>query len=222
MRILRLEVNTGNMEEQLAFYRDSLEVQVDKIEDGSFEVVLGYSVLKFIQDEEATPYHIAIHIPDNEEEKALEWLKSRVSVLKNEGNEIIDFSGWNAKSLYFYDKNKNVMEFIARKDLNPSAAIEFSGHSLHGIAEVGLATHNIEEKYNFLNKHCGLEVYDGSFQEFCAIGGDRGLLITIDKNVKKWFPTGDRAFASEFRMSFSHGDERHDITYIKDRLVSSR
>tara|TARA_R100001369_G_scaffold38256_1_gene63810 strand:- start:18578 stop:18931 length:354 start_codon:yes stop_codon:yes gene_type:complete len=92
------------------------------------------------------------------------------------------------------------MEFISRKNLNGVLTEDFSEKSILGISEIGLATTNIEEKFSFLKEQCGLEVYDGNFHKFCAIGDDEGLLITINSEKKKWYPTGDIAYNSDFNI----------------------
>jgi catechol-2,3-dioxygenase len=218
MKIEKLEIASADIGKQLHFYRDLLELEIRDQDERSFEIVMGYSILKFWQDTNFTPYHIAIHIPDRQEEIALRWLKSRVSILKNDQEEIVDFSGWDAKSVYFYDEDKNIMEFIARGNLNKPSSEDFSEKSLLGIAEIGLATNNIEEKFNFLQQKCGLEIFDGNFEKFCAIGDHQGLLITINKNLKDWFPNGDEAFSSDFRIEFSHKGSNYDLDFINDCL----
>jgi catechol-2,3-dioxygenase len=218
MKIEKLEIATADIEKQLHFYRDLLGLKIRNQEERSFEIAIGFSILKFRQDTNFTPYHIAIHIPDKQEGIALTWLKSRVSVLKNNLDEIVDFSAWDAKSIYFYDEDKNIMEFIARRDFNKPFSEVFSVKSLLGIAEIGLATNNIEEKFNFLQQNCGLNIFDGNFEKFCAIGDHQGLLITINKNLKAWFPSGDEAFSSDFRIKFSHKGFNYDLDFINDCL----
>jgi hypothetical protein len=218
MKIEKLEIRSANLGEQLKFYRDLLELETKNYNGKSFELTVGYTQIKFIQDAAATPYHIAIHIPDRQEKEALRWVKERVAVLKNNNDEIIDFSGWDAKSVYFYDKDKNIMEFIARRRFNEPKTPIFSEKSLVGLAEVGLATHHIESKFEFLKKNCHLEVFDGNFEKFCAVGDDKGLLITINKELKDWFPTNDKAYASPFSIWFSHGDNTCALKFEEDQL----
>lgn len=220
MKIKKLQIWSGNVAEQLKFYRDLLGLEILKYNEDSFEVQVGYSVLKIVHQEDATPYHIAIHIPDRQEEKALEWIKERVSVLKSNNEEIIDFSNWHAKSLYFYDADKNIMEFISRSQFREPETALFTEKNLIGIAEVGLATDDIREKFNFLNEECSLEIYDGNFEKFCAIGDDAGLLITINKNEKDWFPTSDNAYASGFKLEFRHMGQDHFFKFEQDKLKS--
>jgi len=218
MKIEKLEIATADIGKQLHFYRDLLGLEILEQEEMSFKIAMGFSVLKLRQDNNFTPYHIAIHIPDKQEGIALTWLKSRVPIQKNNLDEIVDFSAWDAKSVYFYDEDKNIMEFIARGNFNKPFSEVFSGKSLLGIAEIGLATNNIEEKFKFLKQNCGLEVFDGNFEKFCAIGDHQGLIITINKNLKDWFPTGDEAFSSDFRIKFSHKGSKYDLDFINDCL----
>ncbi|MFO7720079.1 MAG: VOC family protein [Gillisia sp.] len=218
MKITELEIATTRLLKQLKFYRDTLGLEIKKEDEDSFEVILGYSVLKFQQTEDAFPYHIAFHIPDKQEHQALKWLKKRVEILKDNQEEIVDFSGWNAKSIYFYDEDFNILELISRRDFNKPESPDFSEKNMLGIAEVGLATAFIEEKYQFLHQKFGLEVFDGDFENFCAIGDEKGLFITIDKNLKDWFPTGDEAFSSNFRIKFEHQGKNCEVAFGKDRL----
>lgn len=218
MKIEKLEIAAADIGKQLHFYRDLFGLEIRDQQERSFEIVVGSSILKFRQDTHFTPYHIAIHIPDKQEEKALAWLKSRVSILKNDQDEIVDFSAWDAKSVYFYDEDKNIMEFISRRDFNKPVSEVFSEKSLLGIAEIGLATNDIEEKFNFLHQQFKLEVFDGNFEKFCAIGDHQGLLITINKKLKDWFPNGDQAFSSDFKIEFSHKGSNYDLDFINDCL----
>lgn len=218
MKIKKLQLYSSNLKEQLHFYRDTLSLQVKQNSEENFEVQIGYSLLEFQFKQDAKPYHIAFHIPDHQEEEALEWVKERMPVLKNNSEEIIDFSAWNAKSLYFYDADKNILEFISRGDLNKPQSALFSEKSILGVAEIGIATTQVREKFNFLNSQFGLEKYDGDFEKFCAIGDDLGLFITIDRTKKDWFPTDDKAHAAEFRVYFSHRDREYRLNFEKDNF----
>ncbi|MDT0687272.1 VOC family protein [Autumnicola psychrophila] len=218
MKIEKLQIFTSNLEAQIAFYRNVMELEIQNEDKNSFELTLGYTVLRFEKKEGATPYHIAFHIPDNEEKEALKWLKKKVAIQKSGDDEIVDFSNWNAKSIYFYDADKNILEFISRRNLNPKQLAYFSAESIAGIAEIGLATTNIEEKFFFLHRECCLEIFDGNLEKFCAVGDPEGLIITIKKNLKDWFPVDDKAFSSEFALDFTHENQKCKIVYQDEQL----
>lgn len=218
MKIEHLKVYSQKIEEQKEFYRSRLNFPVEEISESSFAVQIGYSTLEFHQRDSATPYHIAFHIPSMQEELAQLWLKDRVEILKSEGHEIVDFPAWKAKSLYFYDEDKNIIELISRNTFHPASSTVFSSQSIFGISEIGLATGNVQEAFNFFNKNLFLEKFTGDFETFCATGDDEGLFIIINKERKDWFPSGDDAYASEFEAKISDQKYRATVAY-KDQSL---
>lgn len=219
MKIHTLQIYTDNIREQLRFYRDKLNLKITDYTEEYFEVETGYSRLRFQQKENATAYHIAFHIPDKQHNEALEWVKERIPVLEGNGQEIVDFLAWSAKSLYFYDEDKNIIEFISRESFSKPESTLFSEKSILGISEIGLVTENIEEKIEFLKSNFELEMYDGDSERFCAIGDNEGLFITINQKLKDWFPTDDKAYKSEFEIEFSHKETKHSLVFKNDKLT---
>ena len=218
MKIAHLQVFTGNLQEQQDFYGKVLQLQLKNVSDTSFQVKVGFSVLEFQKKKSVKPYHIAFHIPALQEEKALNWLKDRVSILKDGEEEIVNFSGWKAKSIYFYDADKNVIEFISRRHFFPPESEEFSEESIVGISEIGLATSDVKSAFEFLNANFSLKKFTGDYERFCATGDDEGLFIVINKEQKDWFPSDDKAFASEFKIGFSTASGKEEMAYKNERL----
>lgn len=221
MKIEKLEIETTNIQQQFAFYSELLGLPVVQKDEDQFSVQIGYSSLKFQQKQKATPYHIAFHIPAYFEEKALAWLKERVKIQSfnsEKKNEIVDFSSWNAKSIYFYDKDRNILEFISRRYLSKSPAEKFSVENMLGIAEIGLATTDVKTAFDFLQQEFSLKKYAGDLEKFCPIGDDEGLLITIDKDKKDWFPTDDIAYASPFVLQFEHAGKPYGLSFKNNIL----
>lgn len=218
MRIEYLKLYTARLREQKKFYRDVLDLPLRQETQSFFQVEIGYSVLEFHHSEETTPYHFAFHISAGQEEKALTWLKERVDLLRMNQEEIVNFPAWNARSLYFYDEDKNIVEFISRRDLFPSTTQSFSEKSIAGISEIGMATADVEEKFRFLNTNFGLQKFSGDYERFCATGDDEGLFIVINKNLKDWIPTGDPAFASPFEIEFSIARASSRVAFKNDRI----
>lgn len=218
MKIEFLKLYTSRLEEQLNFYSRVLGFPVKEISDSCFQVEMGYSQLEFCERKSATPYHLALHIPAQQEVQALKWLQERVTILKDENEEIIDFPAWKARSVYFYDADKNIIEFISRQDYFESASEDFSEESIVGVSEIGLATEDVEEKFRFLNDNFGLQKFTGDYERFCATGDDEGLFIIINKKIKDWIPTGDKAFASPFEIKFSVEKATSRVVFTNDRL----
>ena len=59
-------------------------------------------------------YHFAFNIQSNMFNKAKSWVKEKVSLNLEDGEDEADFSHLPAHSLYFYDPSGNVVEYILR------------------------------------------------------------------------------------------------------------
>ena len=221
MKISVLTIFTSNIESQLEFYRDELNFEIENYSEDSFEIVAGYSRLKFEFKKHSTPYHIALHVPDRQEVEVLNWLENIVPVLSFNDDKIIDFPNWQAKSVYFYDRDKNIIEFISRRNFSQPESAIFNPGNIVGIAEVGLVTHDIKSKFEKLKLDCGLAHFDGDFERFCAIGDPSGLLITINNEHKDWFPTNDKAYSSDFKLNLEHEYKQFNLIFSNDELEIS-
>ena len=218
MQIKKLKIYTSKLSAQNRFYTEVLKLEKLNQTKNSVSYQIGRSVLEIEEVPDFTPYHFAINIPANQENEALEWLKKWVEILKDGNNEIQDFDFWNAKAMYFYDMDKNIVEFIARKNLDNRSEIEFNQNSLLEISEIGLPTGHIENKFKILNENIGLEIYSGSFDRFCAIGSENGLFICVDKNTKEWFPTTDKANPADFEVLINQNDKEYAVEYKNENL----
>ncbi len=211
MKIKEVILFTNNIQNQKRFYKSVLgfEQLYDSSNKISFKA--GESVLSFKISEKAKPYHLAFNIPSNAINDALIWLQRRIEVLDCEGEKIADFSSWKAKAIYFYDADKNIMEFIARERINIESDFAFSPNTIISISEMAIATTNIERVYKSINQIKPIPIFDGDFSRFCALGNDEGLFIVIDKTIKKWNPTMETAHTSDFEIkgdynfTFSNG-----------------
>jgi catechol 2,3-dioxygenase-like lactoylglutathione lyase family enzyme len=198
MKIKEVILYSSNIQKQKHFYKSvlGLEQLFDAPEKISFGV--GESIITFQYKEDFKPSHLAFNIPSNAIYDALIWLRDRTEVLDCDGGKIADFSNWNAKAIYFYDADKNIIEFIAREGINIESDVAFAPDSIMSISEMAIATDDIERIYKSINSIQPISVFDGDFNRFCALGNDEGLFIVINKNIKKWYPTNDEAFTSEF------------------------
>ncbi|MNL17020.1 hypothetical protein D3C87_1380890 [compost metagenome] len=86
----------------------------------SLIIQVGSSVLKFIENPEFdSVYHFAFNIPENKLEEAIKWCADKIDLIMIENKRVIaNFETWNANAIYFYDNNGNLLEFIARHDLD--------------------------------------------------------------------------------------------------------
>lgn len=212
MKIKEITLFTNNIESQKQFYQNVLDFELVYNLEQKISFNTGASVLTFQYKKDFMPSHLAFNIPSNKEDDALQWLQKRVEILPDGDNLISDFKSWNAKAIYFYDADKNIVEFIARKNLNLNSNKSFTPQSILSISEMAIAVSNIENMYNTINNFKTIEIFDGDLTRFCALGNDEGLFILIDKSVKKWHPTQEEAYTSDFiikgdyNFSFINGE----------------
>ncbi|WP_318308275.1 VOC family protein [Flagellimonas crocea] len=218
MKIQELKIYTADLSKQMDFYANILGLPL--VEKGESEAAfqIGRSLLRLKESDKFQPYHFAINIPSHAEEHALDWLKSRVKVLKEGEKEIQNFDSWNARAIYFYDQDNNIVELIARKNLQYQSMGPFNEDSLLEISEIGVPVNDIKSAYQQLTTIVELEKYDGDYEKFCAIGDEHGLFICINKQSKDWFPTGDKAYSSEFEIKMSEKGIAHTIQFKNERF----
>lgn len=222
MKIKELQILTANLTEQIKFYTQKIGLELIEQSNVKAKFRIGNTHFILTQHKDAQPYHFAINIPCNQEEEALIWLKSRVDILKDGQHEIQDFDFWNAKAIYFYDIDQNIVEFIARKNLNNKSEKQFSAKSLLEISEIGVPVNDIKTTYNSLNKIVTLPVFDGGFERFCAIGDENGLFICINKRERLWFPTNDKAYSSEFEILLTENNNDYKLEFKNGELKEGR
>ncbi|MFT4696918.1 MAG: catechol-2,3-dioxygenase [Flavobacteriaceae bacterium] len=122
--------------------------------------------------------------------------------------------------MYFYDEDQNLVELIARKNIQNSSDKIFDSNSFLEISEIGLPTLDIEKQFNILNKLMGIEVFDGGFEHFCAIGDENGLFICINKEKKDWFPINEETYSSDFEIQFIEKSKEYHFQFKNTTLKS--
>ncbi len=215
---LALLVSPSNFEAQVKFYQHTLELLLVELTASRATFQIGATQLTFESNEDFQPYHFALNIPSNQEQEALAWLKERVEILDYQQQEIQDFSNWNAKAIYFYDADKNIVEFIARKDLNNASDQAFGPDSLLNVSEIGVPVDDIRPTFDFIAETTGMDIYDGGFERFCAVGDEEGLFICINKNVKKWFPKDDVAYSAPFKIEIEEKEKHYKLKFKAGQL----
>lgn len=199
MHIQKLKLYTAQLNKQAEFYSEILGFEIFDITTHEVSFKCGSTILTFEQRQDVKPYHFAFNIPAHKEDEALTWLKARVGILKDGDHEIQNFDFWNARAIYFYDADKNIVEFISRRGLKQYSQEKFDIKSIMEVSEIGLVSKSIKENYHILNKTLGVDIYSGSFERFCAIGDEYGLFICVSKD-KGWFPVNDFAHISDFEV----------------------
>jgi catechol-2,3-dioxygenase len=192
MNIASLQLLTNNLEQVAQFYSEVLGLEITHKDQLSIAFVTASSTVTFIASNIKNPYyHFAFNIPANKIEEALLWMEKRVSVLHISGpTKIADYTNWKAKAFYFFDPANNIVEFIARFDLNNSSHTSFGSSSILEISEIGIVADDVYNKSQHIISNYNLPIYSKQppLENFTAIGDDHGLLIVVSKE-KNWFPT---------------------------------
>jgi catechol 2,3-dioxygenase-like lactoylglutathione lyase family enzyme len=190
MNITYLELSSKDLPAQRDFYANILELPVT-LDSAVLEIKAGKTVLRFTQapSEFMGAYHFAFNIPENQYQSAKQWITSRVPLLQDKtGQEDFASQSWTSTSLYFLDAAGNILEFIARHNLQNTAAGEFNSSHILNVSEIGLPSEDVVALADQLCTQLGLSVFKQEPNEsFTPVGDDDGLLILPVKD-RIWMP----------------------------------
>ncbi len=217
MKISELTLFTTKLEAQKQFYAQVLELPLLFSDEEKFTVKIGVSLLTFVKTITSNPAHFAVNISSNKIQEALSWIQNRIQILLCEGENIADFSNWNAEALYFYDQDQNIVEFIARKDLEIINTYPFSSSDFLNISEIGIVSNNNKTIYDELQAIHPIPIYDGNLERFCALGNTEGLFILVNNTKKIWFPTQEEALIADFQLK---GD--YNFAFTNGKIITEK
>lgn len=191
MFIKEIILNTGKLKELKEFYGSVLGLPVSSENENSISIQTINSVLTFIANNKEiykNPfYHFAFNIPNNQFAQAKSWISERVKLIESDGEDEFVFESWNARAMYFYDPAGNILEFIARYDLDNSSSEKFSAKSILNISEIGMPVPDVEIFFNEISAEFKIPLFSGDKKSFCAFGDDNGLMIVVPEK-RIWYP----------------------------------
>ncbi|MBZ0201674.1 MAG: glyoxalase/bleomycin resistance/dioxygenase family protein [Ignavibacteria bacterium] len=201
MNIAELQIYTSNIETLKQFYTNTLRLEQSYESNNSFSLKIGTSTLTFNKSSsnEKPYYHYAINIPENQIHDAIQWLSLKVSLIEYEKSSLIDFPNWNAQSVYFYDPAGNIVELIARHDLDNASQELFSSKSLLSISEIGMPVEGVKAFHDTLSTQLGEKLWSGNLDTFAAIGDQEGLFIVVTTH-RNWFPTNKPCYSFPLKV----------------------
>jgi len=211
MKVKKLNLQTAYLKTLQEFYSSVLELPIDQPDEKKIDIKIGHGDLIFTETTTGEPfYHYAINIPANKIEEAKAWLSNKVKLLWMEDykNDIADFVNWHAKSVYFYDPAGNIVELIARFDLQNSVNQTFSSSQFLSLNEVGLVftDENFEKEITTLEHSYSLSNFDKQppLPKFRAMGDDEGLFVIVPEN-RNWYPTAKPSGIFPLTAEFDNG-----------------
>jgi catechol-2,3-dioxygenase len=194
-RILSLELLCGAaMSEMKAFYGKTLDLRLLNERADRFTVEAGETMLTFVTSADVVDgrppfYHFAFNIPENKILQALEWQKARSPLLaipeRNRAAgyppEVVDYSHWNAHSIFFLDPAGNVVEYIARHDLKNGDTTPFSWADILYASEIAFVVDDVAAAAAAIKDAAIVNQYKGGSDQFTAVGDEHGLLLVMKR-----------------------------------------
>lgn len=175
-----------------AFYGKTLDLGIVDERADRFTVDAGETKITFVEDPQTVDgrapfYHFAFNIPENKIVQALEWQKARTPLLpipeRNRAAgyppEVVDYSHWNAHSIFFLDPAGNVLEYIARHDLKNADRQPFSWGDILYASEIGLIVDDVPAAAGLLKDMAAVAPYKAASDQFTAMGDEYGLLLVM-------------------------------------------
>jgi catechol 2,3-dioxygenase-like lactoylglutathione lyase family enzyme len=210
MNILELELLSDDLPKTEAFYNQVLGLDTLYRDHSSVSFHAGATKLTFHSSQNLKPvYHFAFDVPNNKLLEAFSWIESKTEIMYViPPDKIADFYNWNAKSFYFYDNNGNILEFIARDDLDNASEKSFDGKSILSVSEIGLVSKNVAEQCDELFDKYGLTAYSKQLKlpKFIVLGTVTGLFILVEEN-RDWYPTDKKSKSFWTKVVFNHEGE---------------
>jgi hypothetical protein len=193
-RILRLELATtvalGAMRD---FYQGLLRMRVVEDHPERLTVAAGETLLTFVLADAAAGqpfYHFAFNIPENKAAAAWKWQKERTPLLPipqrlrdpDYPPDVVNYAHWNAHSVFFFDPAQNVVEYIARHDLQNGAPADFGPSDILYASEIAFVTDDVPSLAKQITEVSGATRFrKGGDENFMALGDDLGLLLVMKR-----------------------------------------
>lgn len=216
MKIKELTLLTNSLFETKNFYENTIGFKKITETEISISFAVGTSKLIFeLTEENQNPtYHFAFNIPTNTLNDAINWALQRTSLIKTENSLITDFEKWKAKAIYFFDNNRNILEFICRTDLNNPTDKPFSVATILNINEIGLVADQPLHIGNEIIEKTKIEYFAKGPKraDFVAIGNDNGLFVISNPN-RNWYPTQEKAEKWKVKVKIEVADKEYELEF---------
>ncbi len=182
MKILRLMLETGNIEKMKKFYTEMLEMPILRAKEKVFTVRAGNTHITFQQGSthEARLYHFALRTNLSFFEYMFKKLKGKnVNLLPNSEGQLSGY--WKGRQVYFTDPDGNIVEILEREipdgDINPG---------WHDVCEIGFPAESVEDISEFLSPINN--VNHAESDTFRFYGDEVGTFVLV-KEGRNWYPT---------------------------------
>lgn len=219
MQIQRLILYTHALPAMKAFYRDTLGLHLTMDRPRAFAVLIGGTELEFHAHDVTCRYHFALNVPPDSIEDALAWLSARTPILPRGTDQIVDFPNWKARAVYFHDPAGNIVELIARDQLDFHPSGEFDRYHLAGVSEIGLVVRDMAASVTRVRDEAEEPEYWRGGEDFVALGDVEGLLLWVPADRWDWLPTGEIARTAPVQLWAMSENRRYILMVDEGEVV---
>ncbi len=192
--ILDLKLLTSvSLDVMKEYYVNLLEMELISYSSRELTILAGQTPITFIKSDDAGDpwYHFAFNIPENKILKAREWQLKRTPLVPTPKNKIDKgypddvrhFRNWNAHSVFFWDPAGNLLEYIARHDMDNAGSGPFTNKDILYVSEIAFVVDDQAAEARLLKKHLSLAPYPQSSNFWWSMGDESGLLLCIPKRI---------------------------------------
>ncbi len=203
MRIHELTLPSTQLEAQFEMYSNRLGFACEWVDRGRMRVKCGATSLNFVRAQRQFYFHYCFLVPTGSVESICRFLDDRdFQSLLFKGQRTVQFS--NGRSVYYYDADQNIAEFIERPMLNVPVKPDFDVADVLRINEIGIpAEQPIVQAEAFIKKYGIVCADDAVFREDFVWCGDYEGVFIMPKIGRNWLPTDRPAEKNELRVGFS-------------------
>ncbi len=193
-RIQDLKLMTSaSLDDMKEYYVNLLEMELVSHTSKALTIMGGQTPITFMKSEDAGDpwYHFAFNIPENKILGAREWQLERTPLVPTPHNKIHQgypndvrhFRHWNAHSVFFWDPAGNLLEYIARHDMDNALPGGFTKDDILYASEIAFVVDDQAAEAKLLNKYLDLAPYPTSSNFWWSMGDEAGLLLCIPKRL---------------------------------------
>lgn len=221
MKIKELKLGSKNIQKQKEFYADILGFETEQNSTNKITVKAGFTKLVFSEELESPElYHFAFLTPAGSVEACMQFVESReIELLPFEGDKVIHFD--TGRSIYFFDADGNIAEFIERPSLDYPPKETFDINDVICLNEIGLPVQNTLEISHELMSSCSIRPINPKAwnENFCWVGDHEGAVIVV-KEGRHWMPTEIPAVINDLEIEYEENNISMAINCKSGKLLT--
>lgn len=218
----KLKIGLKNFDKQRHFYHDALGFELSS--KGSSELIIQAGRTELVLSKEVTApalYHFCFLIPTGSLAASIDLLESKgIDLLPFKGEKVVQFD--TGQSIYFFDPDGNIAEFIERPLLNYPTKNTFEIKEVLCVNEIGHPVADPMETSQKLMTDHGIQPINHKTwnDKFCWVGDHEGAIIVV-KNGRAWMPTDIPGVCNDFELEYTSMGKTHQLKMVGGHIIPS-